>query len=162
MTGELSQLGRVASVPDSPDQAVLERVAAPAAAGPGYLVRFTAPEFTSLCPITGQPDFAHIVIDYVPGAWIVESKSLKLYLASFRNHGAFHEACTMRIAGALVAATSEAMRTLVELMKSSMPANTRLGAARTVIESAMKLREFTELEERLAALEQVQAEASRS
>src|SRR5580698_10452461 len=103
MTGELSQLGRVASVPDSPDQAVLERVAAPAAAGPGYLVRFTAPEFTSLCPITGQPDFAHIVIDYVPGAWIVESKSLKLYLASFRNHGAFHEDCTMRIAGALVA-----------------------------------------------------------
>ena len=102
MTSELSQLGRVAAVPDSPDQAVLERVAAPAA-GQGYLVRFTAPEFTSLCPITGQPDFAHIVIDYVPDAWIVESKSLKLYLASFRNHGAFHEACTMRIAGALVA-----------------------------------------------------------
>ena len=102
MTGELSQLGRVAAIPDSPDQAVLERVATPAA-GQGYLVRFTAPEFTSLCPITGQPDFAHIVIDYVPGAWIVESKSLKLYLASFRNHGAFHEACTMRIAGALVA-----------------------------------------------------------
>ena len=102
MTGELSQLGRVAAIRDSPDQAALERVAAPAA-GKGYLVRFTAPEFTSLCPITGQPDFAHIVIDYVPGAWIVESKSLKLYLASFRNHGAFHEACTMRIAEALVA-----------------------------------------------------------
>ena len=102
MTSELSQLGRVAAVPDSPDQAVLERVAAPAV-GQRYLVRFTAPEFTSLCPITGQPDFAHIVIDYVPDAWIVESKSLKLYLASFRNHGAFHEACTMRIAGALVA-----------------------------------------------------------
>jgi 7-cyano-7-deazaguanine reductase len=102
MTGELSQLGRVAAIPDNPDQALLERVAAPAG-GQGYLVRFTAPEFTSLCPITGQPDFAHIVIDYVPGAWIVESKSLKLYLASFRNHGAFHEACTMRIAGALVA-----------------------------------------------------------
>ena len=102
MTSELSQLGRPAAVPSSPDQAVLERVAAPAA-GQGYLVRFTTPEFTSLCPITGQPDFAHIVIDYVPDAWIVESKSLKLYLASFRNHGAFHEACTMRIAGALVA-----------------------------------------------------------
>jgi 7-cyano-7-deazaguanine reductase len=101
MTGELSQLGQVTAIPSSPDQALLERVAAPEA-GLAYLVRFTAPEFTSLCPITGQPDFAHIVIDYVPGAWIVESKSLKLYLASFRNHGAFHEACTMGIAGALV------------------------------------------------------------
>jgi 7-cyano-7-deazaguanine reductase len=65
-------------------------------------VRFTAPEFTSLCPITGAPDFAHVVIDYVPGAWIVESKSLKLYLGSYRNHGAFHESCTLQIAGALV------------------------------------------------------------
>jgi 7-cyano-7-deazaguanine reductase len=102
MTDELSQLGRTTQVPNGPDQALLERVAAPAAEQ-GYLVRFTAPEFTSLCPITGQPDFAHIVIDYVPETWIVESKSLKLYLASFRNHGAFHEACTMRIAGALVA-----------------------------------------------------------
>ena len=102
MCSELSQLGRPAAVPDSPDHALLERVAAPAA-GQGYLVRFTAPEFTSLCPITGQPDFAHIVIDYVPDAWIVESKSLKLYLASFRNHGAFHEACTMQIAAALAA-----------------------------------------------------------
>ncbi len=80
---------------------MLERVAAPAQ-GKHYLVRFTAPEFTSLCPITGAPDFAHIVIDYVPGAWIVESKSLKLYLGSYRNHGAFHEACTLQIAGALV------------------------------------------------------------
>jgi 7-cyano-7-deazaguanine reductase len=59
--------------------------------------RFTAPEFTSLCPITGQPDFAHLMIDYVPGQWLVESKSLKLYLASFRNHGAFHEDCTVEI-----------------------------------------------------------------
>ena len=55
-----------------------------------YWVRFNCPEFTSLCPITGQPDFAHIVIDYVPDQWIVESKSLKLFLTSFRNHGAFH------------------------------------------------------------------------
>ena len=67
-----------------------------------YLIRFTAPEFTSLCPLTGQPDFAHLVIDYVPDAWIVESKSLKLYLASFRNHGAFHEACTLDIAQRLM------------------------------------------------------------
>jgi 7-cyano-7-deazaguanine reductase len=68
-----------------------------------YLVRFTAPEFTSLCPITGQPDFAHLVIDYAPGEWLVESKSLKLYLGSFRNHGAFHEDCTVAIAKRLVA-----------------------------------------------------------
>ncbi len=80
---------------------MLERVPNPRADAQ-YLVRFTCPEFTSLCPITGQPDFAHLVIDYVPGAWIVESKSLKLFLASFRNHGAFHEACTMEVARRLV------------------------------------------------------------
>jgi 7-cyano-7-deazaguanine reductase len=67
-----------------------------------YLVRFVQPEFTSLCPITGQPDFAHLVIDYVPDRWLVESKSLKLYFASFRNHGAFHEACTVDIAKTLI------------------------------------------------------------
>lgn len=96
----LSMLGRSTPAAASPAEAVLDRVAAPAQ-GHGYVVRFTAPEFTSLCPITGQPDFAHIVIDYVPGAWLVESKSLKLFLTSFRNHGAFHEACTMQIAGRL-------------------------------------------------------------
>ena len=68
-----------------------------------YLIRFTCPEFTSLCPMTGQPDFAHLVIDYVPRDWIVESKSLKLFLSSFRSHGAFHEACTMLVASRLVA-----------------------------------------------------------
>ena len=62
-----------------------------------YLVRFTAPEFTTLCPMTGQPDFAHLVIDYAPRAKLVESKSLKLYLGSFRNHADFHEACTLGI-----------------------------------------------------------------
>lgn len=98
----LTQLGRPAPIPASPDQARLERVANPAP-GSHYVVRFTCPEFTSLCPLTGQPDFAHIVIDYVPRGWIVESKSLKLYLASFRNHGAFHEACTMQVAERLVA-----------------------------------------------------------
>ncbi|HET6182210.1 MAG TPA: preQ(1) synthase [Acetobacteraceae bacterium] len=97
----LTQLGRPTPLPASPDAARLERVANPAPWRP-YLIRFTCPEFTSLCPITGQPDFAHIVIDYVPNAWIVESKSLKLYLGAFRNHGAFHEACTMQIAGRLV------------------------------------------------------------
>jgi 7-cyano-7-deazaguanine reductase len=98
----LTQLGHAAAQPASPEAAVLERVANPQPAL-HYLVRFTCPEFTSLCPLTGQPDFAHIVLDYVPRDWIVESKSLKLYLASFRNHGAFHEACTMQIAGRVVA-----------------------------------------------------------
>ena len=89
-------LGRAAALPASPDHASLERVANPHR-DTHYLARFTQPEFTSLCPVTGQPDFAHLVIDYVPDAWLVESKSLKLYLASFRNHGSFHEDCTVRI-----------------------------------------------------------------
>jgi len=97
----LTQLGQAATQPQSPEQAVLERVGNPHL-GLRYCIRFTAPEFTSLCPLTGQPDFAHLVIDYVPNAWIVESKSLKLYLASFRNHGAFHEACTLDIAQRLM------------------------------------------------------------
>ena len=92
----LTQLGQPAHGFDSPDQAVLERVPNPQK-GQLYLARFTAPEFTSLCPVTGQPDFAHLVIDYAPGEWLIESKSLKLYLSSFRNHGAFHEDCTVAI-----------------------------------------------------------------
>ena len=67
-----------------------------------YEIFMTCPEFTSLCPVTGQPDFAHLVIDYAPGKWLVESKSLKLYLGSFRNHGAFHEDCTVSIGKRLV------------------------------------------------------------
>ena len=63
-----------------------------------YAIRFSCVEFTSICPITSQPDFAHLVIDYVPAKSIVESKSLKLYLFSYRNHGAFHEDCTLQIA----------------------------------------------------------------
>ncbi|MEP3275642.1 MAG: preQ(1) synthase [Stappiaceae bacterium] len=97
----LTQLGGSAKIPDSPADAVLERVANPQQ-DVSYLVRFTAPEFTSLCPITGAPDFAHLMIDYVPGDWLVESKSLKLFLSSFRNHGAFHEDCTISIARRLV------------------------------------------------------------
>ncbi|UFN48960.1 preQ(1) synthase [Roseomonas sp. OT10] len=97
----LTQLGHHAAPPASPEEAVLERVPNPHP-GTRYLVRFTAPEFTSLCPMTGQPDFAHLMIDYVPRDWLVESKSLKLYLTSFRNHGAFHEACTLDIAKRLV------------------------------------------------------------
>jgi 7-cyano-7-deazaguanine reductase len=98
----LTQLGQKTTVPASPDDALLERVTNPHA-GPRYVVRFTAPEFTSLCPMTSQPDFAHLVIDYVPGDWLVESKSLKLYLTSFRNHGAFHEECTVSIGTRLAA-----------------------------------------------------------
>ncbi len=97
----LTQLGRSARIPAGPQEAVLERVPNPRADAQ-YLVRFTCPEFTSLCPLTGQPDFAHLVIDYVPAAWLVESKSLKLFLNSFRNHGAFHEGCTMEVARRLV------------------------------------------------------------
>jgi 7-cyano-7-deazaguanine reductase len=98
------QLGRAVEWPQTPGEAKLDRVVNPQA-DTNYMVRFTAPEFTSLCPITGQPDFAHLVIDYVPGPWLLESKSLKLYVASFRNHGAFHEDCTVaigkRISGAI-------------------------------------------------------------
>jgi 7-cyano-7-deazaguanine reductase len=93
---ETKVLGAKSPLPKNPDEAVLDRVPNPHP-DTYYLARFTAPEFTSLCPVTGQPDFAHLVIDYVPDRWILESKSLKLYLASFRNHGAFHEDCTVAI-----------------------------------------------------------------
>jgi 7-cyano-7-deazaguanine reductase len=95
-------LGKQVKVPTSPDETELDRVENPHP-DVRYLARFTAPEFTSLCPVTGQPDFAHLVIDYAPGKWLLESKSLKLYLFSFRNHGAFHEDCTVRIGKDLVA-----------------------------------------------------------
>jgi len=101
VSDDLTQLGAASAIPASPDEARLERVANPHP-DVDYVARFTAPEFTSICPVTGQPDFAHLVIDYVPGAWIVESKSLKLYLTAFRNHGAFHEDCTVAIAKRLV------------------------------------------------------------
>ena len=98
---DLTQLGREIRGFDSPDTAILERVPNP---HPDtlYLARFAVPEFTSLCPVTGQPDFAHLVIDYAPDQWLIESKSLKLYLGSFRNHGAFHEDCTVGIAKKIV------------------------------------------------------------
>ncbi|MFT3998188.1 MAG: preQ(1) synthase [Asticcacaulis sp.] len=96
-TDNLTQLGQQLGAPTDPESAVLERVLNPHT-DIDYVARFTAPEFTSLCPVTGQPDFAHIVIDYVPGEWLVESKSLKLFLTAFRNHGAFHEDCTIYIA----------------------------------------------------------------
>ena len=100
-TETLTQLGAKAELPASPKEAVIETVPNPQTDAQ-YLVRFTCPEFTSLCPVTGQPDFAHLVIDYVPRGLIVESKSLKLFLASWRNHAGFHEACTGAIAEKLV------------------------------------------------------------
>lgn len=93
----LTQLGSKTPLPNSPEEAVLERVDNPHP-DKEYCVRFSCPEFTSLCPLTGQPDFAHLVIDYIPQLYLVESKSLKLFLGSFRNHGDFHEACTISIA----------------------------------------------------------------
>ncbi len=100
---KLTQLGRTVALPASPDKAKLESVPNPHP-GDDYLVRFTAPEFTTLCPITGQPDFAHFVIDYVPGGKIVESKSLKLFLTSFRNASGFHEATSLTIGKRIAAA----------------------------------------------------------
>ncbi|MBE3637149.1 preQ(1) synthase [Mangrovicoccus algicola] len=97
----LTQLGGSTELPASPETARLERVPN-ARASMDYVVRFTCPEFTSLCPMTGQPDFAHLTIDYVPDQWLVESKSLKLFLGSFRNHGSFHEDCTLMVAARLV------------------------------------------------------------
>jgi 7-cyano-7-deazaguanine reductase len=95
-------LGQTSSLPASPEEAALDYVPNPRV-GTRYLVRFVQPEFTSLCPVTGQPDFAHLVIDYVPGETIVESKSLKLFLGAFRNHQAFHEDCTVGIGQRLFA-----------------------------------------------------------
>ena len=99
----LSQLGAQVEAPASPEAAVLETVPNPQA-GTDFVARFTAPEFTSVCPVTGQPDFAQLVIDYIPSKRLVESKSLKLYLTSFRNHGAFHEDCTIAIAKKIIKA----------------------------------------------------------
>lgn len=99
----LTQLGRKTAIPASPAEARLESVPNPHPDA-DYVVRFTAPEFTTLCPVTGQPDFAHFVIDYCPAQAIVESKSLKLFLASFRNHSGFHEDCTLAIGKRIQAA----------------------------------------------------------
>ena len=91
-----ASLGRPTQLPQSPAEAQIDRVPNPHP-DTDYIARFTAPEFTSLCPVTGQPDFALLVLDYIPDQWLVESKSLKLFLGSFRNHGAFHEDCTVSI-----------------------------------------------------------------
>ena len=96
------QLGKPTPLPASPAAAQLDRVPNPHPDS-AYVARFTFPEFTLMCPVTGQPDFAILVIDYVPNRWLIESKSLKLYLNSFRNHGAFHEQSTVTIGKRLVA-----------------------------------------------------------
>lgn len=104
---QLTLLGNTSPIPPSPAEAALETVANPHP-GTAYLVRFACPEFTTLCPVTGQPDFAHLVIDYVPAKLLVESKSLKLFLAAFRNHSGFHEGCTVAIAKRLEQALTPA------------------------------------------------------
>ena len=96
-SNHLDALGNKSSIPTHPDKTVLEKVANPKI-GVDYAIRLTCPEFTSICPITSQPDFAYIIIDYVPNEFIVESKSFKLYLLGYRNHGAFHEDCTITLA----------------------------------------------------------------
>lgn len=101
----LTQLGTEVRPAASPEEAVLETVPYTRGDGAPAIVRFTCPEFTSLCPVTGQPDFAHLVIDYAPDASLVESKSLKLFLTSFRNHGAFHEDCTVMVGWRIAEAT---------------------------------------------------------
>ena len=104
---QTTHLGQPSVLPASPEEARLDYVHNPRA-NELYLVRFAAPEFTSLCPVTGQPDFAHLVIDYVPDQLLLESKSLKVFLASFRNHGAFHEDCTVLVARRIVDALAPA------------------------------------------------------
>ena len=94
-------LGKPSALPASPDEAILDRVPNPQT-DTNYVARFAFPEFTSMCPVTGQPDFGIMMIDYVPRRWLIESKSLKLYLNSFRNHSTFHEDCTVAIGKRLV------------------------------------------------------------
>ena len=98
---DLKNLGKESLIPSKPNSKVLEKVKNPKL-GVTYSVRFTCPEFTSLCPVTGQPDFGHLIIDYIPNVYLVESKSLKLYLLGFRNHGAFHEDCSITTAQEIV------------------------------------------------------------
>jgi 7-cyano-7-deazaguanine reductase len=87
----LSQLGSISAIPASPGEADLEVVHRHEGWSSALTVRLTCPEFTSMCPRTGQPDFAIIILDYAPRELLIESKAFKLFMASFRNHGAFHE-----------------------------------------------------------------------
>ncbi len=98
---KLDALGKKSKIPQKPNKSVLEKIPNPKIKV-NYSIRLSCPEFTSICPVTSQPDFAHIIIDYVPNNFIVESKSFKLYLLGYRNHGAFHEDCTITIATDIV------------------------------------------------------------
>ena len=97
---KLTQIGNKVAIAESPNEAKLECIDNQYNQH-NYVIRLTVSEFTSLCPVTGQPDFANIIIDYIPKNLIIESKSFKLFMSSFRNHGAFHEECTMYIANRL-------------------------------------------------------------
>ena len=101
---ETTHLGKTSALPASPEAAQLDYVPNPRP-GALYLVRFAAPEFTSLCPVTGQPDFAHFTIDRVCDKLCIELKSLKMYFWSYRNEGAFHEKVTNTILDDIVKAT---------------------------------------------------------
>ncbi len=103
-TSTTTSLGKDVKAPTNPEEAILDVVPNPQA-GTLAVVRFSCPEFTSICPVTGQPDFGHLVVDYVPDQGLVESKSLKLFLQSFRNHGAFHEDCTIYVGKRIFEAT---------------------------------------------------------
>ena len=93
----LRLLGIKTTLPKSPKEAILEKIDNPHLTS-NYLIRFSCPEFTTLCPVTGQPDFAYLIIDYIPDAFIIETKSLKLFLSSFRNQQGFSEEVTVNIA----------------------------------------------------------------
>ncbi len=101
MNDTLQQLGKSSALPKSPEEAILEPINNPHP-DLDYVTRLAVPEFTTICPVTNQPDFAHIIIDYVPAKYLVESKSFKLFMGSFRNQGVFHEDCTLMIAKRLI------------------------------------------------------------
>ena len=94
---KLKYLGKKSKIFNDPKNFILDSVKNPHS-DLNYVVRLSSPEFTSICPLTSQPDFGNIIIDYIPNKLIVESKSFKLFLYTFRNHGAFHEECTLIIA----------------------------------------------------------------
>tara|TARA_B100001123_G_C15277409_1_gene1012691 strand:- start:306 stop:767 length:462 start_codon:yes stop_codon:yes gene_type:complete len=89
-------LGKKLTIPSNPEEAVLEKIKN-LHKDTLYVTRFSIPEFTSICPVTKQPDFGHLLIDYVPSNWLIESKSMKYYINSFRNYGIFHEDITIKI-----------------------------------------------------------------
>ena len=102
---KLNQLGKKSKILSDPKKVILDTVENPNKKLK-YVIRLSSPEFTSICPLTSQPDFGNIIIDYIPSKLIVESKSFKLFLHSFRNHGAFHEECTLMIANKVINAVS--------------------------------------------------------